>query len=202
MADTRYYEGMFLVESHWGIKSKDEVIETITKWIEKYEGKVIRIEKWLEKKLAYSIKIERTKHKKGVYFLSILELPPKAIKEIYQEVKLNTRFLRAMLMQKEKEEIDKIFLKFPTLEQWRRIITKGGDYFEQVSQLFAEKAKVEAKARAEAEADAQKILEDRRKGKVIASFDEEKDFEAMKKKEKEKEKEKEKKKKKESPKDK
>ena len=190
MTNTRFYEGMFLVDSSWANRSKDEVIETITGWIEKFNGKILRLEKWEERKLAYAIKIERTIHKRGVYYLGAIELPPKAVNEIYSEIKLNTNFLRAQFLQRSASEIDRIYLPFPTLEQWRRIITKNEDYFDQVRDLFKEKAKAEASHKAEVEADAQKIIEERKQGKIVASFDEEQDFEKMKKKEKEEKEEK------------
>ena len=178
----RFYEGMFLVDSSWANKAADEVVATITELVEKYNGSIIRLEKWEERKLAYSIKIERTIHKRGVYYLSALKLEPSSVNKIYNDIKLNTSFIRAQLIVKQEDEIDKIFLPFPTLEQWRRIITKDGDYFDQVKKLFEEKRKEEAKQKAEVEVEARKIIEERKKGIIISSFDEEKDFEDMRKK--------------------
>ncbi|MCD4658181.1 MAG: 30S ribosomal protein S6 [Planctomycetes bacterium] len=178
----RFYEGMFLVDSSWANKQADEVVAAITEMVDRYNGSRIRLEKWEERNLAYSIKIERTVHKRGVYYLSALKLEPSSINKIYHEIKLNTSFIRAQFLQKREDEIDKIFLQFPTLEQWRRIITKDVDYFDQVKKLFQEKKKEEAKQKAEVEVEAQKIIEERKKGIIISSFDEEKDFEDMRKK--------------------
>lgn len=122
---TRFYECMFLVDANWASNDFDGVVASIEEKVTKHGGTIRRLERWQDerqRRLAYPIKRERVLHKFGAFILCALELPPEAPREIAREVELDSHFLRALILQRRDDEIDRIFESFPETDSRGRPI--------------------------------------------------------------------------------
>ena len=93
----RLYEAMILIEAGRAKANHDEIVEEITKTIERFGGQVVNCEKWDERKLAYAIKRQR----RGVYLLSHFTAPPEAIVRIERAFAISETFLRVLVTRDE-----------------------------------------------------------------------------------------------------
>ncbi|MFQ5428757.1 MAG: 30S ribosomal protein S6 [Phycisphaerae bacterium] len=101
----RVYEGLFLLDpalaSDWPAAEAE-----INRVLSRAEARLIGLRNWDERKLAYQI----GRHKRGLYALSYFEAEPQRIADIERDVQLGEKFLRALIVRKEKmneEEISK-----------------------------------------------------------------------------------------------
>lgn len=89
----RHYEIIFMVHTDQS-EQVSKIIEHYTTMITKNSGYVHRLEDWGRRQLAYPIK----KLHKAHYVLMNIETSTKILKEIIQDLKLNSAILRNMIL--------------------------------------------------------------------------------------------------------
>lgn len=91
------YELVVIVDAASTAQQKDEVLNSVAKSIEKFDGKVINSEVWMEKqKFTFEIKNRR----EGTYYLVKFESDGAQNKELNQALRLNEDILRFSVIQK------------------------------------------------------------------------------------------------------
>jgi ribosomal protein S6 len=93
-ANTRLYEGMFLVSSSRAARDWEGTLKTIRTILERADCRIVSMDKWDERRLAYDIK----GHGRGTYILSFFEADARKIKGIERDVLLSDRILRALIL--------------------------------------------------------------------------------------------------------
>jgi len=95
MAQTRTYEGMFLVDG--GQPDFKVASEPIEAALRRTEAQVMSIRPWEDRRLAYDIR----GRKRGLYILAYFKVDPLRVVEIEQECQLDERVLRTLILARE-----------------------------------------------------------------------------------------------------
>jgi len=93
----RKYELVVIINPDLEEKKTKELIDKIKGWVEKENGKVVKLNQWGKKTLIYLIK----KHQNGFYFLLELELEGTAAQKIEKKVKLEEEIIRYLMVRKD-----------------------------------------------------------------------------------------------------
>ncbi|MGA2265497.1 MAG: 30S ribosomal protein S6 [Phycisphaerae bacterium] len=101
---TKAYEGMFVVST---VGTDFEVSsEPVRNVLGRYQAETLMIKPWDERKLVYEIH----GHKRGLYILCFFRADPARIVEIEHDCQLDERFLRVLILRRDKltpEEIER-----------------------------------------------------------------------------------------------
>lgn len=95
---TRFYEGMFVVDSSKSGAEFPETVRLIAGILQRHHADIQRIEKWEERKFAYPIQGS----KRGIYILTYFETEGGEVAGIREDVRLNEDILRVLIMKPEK----------------------------------------------------------------------------------------------------
>ncbi len=87
------YEALFIIEPNAASERFDQVKNTISQDIEKYNGTIGEIKELGSKELCYSIK----RFTEGFYFLVEFTIEPKEILEIRSRFQLNADIIRFLI---------------------------------------------------------------------------------------------------------
>ena len=103
MENKRSYEGMFVL-STTGVDFQ-VASEPVRDILARYEAEVLMLKAWDERRMTYTI----NKHKRGLYILTFFKADPLKVVEIEHDCQLDERFLRVLILRREKltqQEID------------------------------------------------------------------------------------------------
>lgn len=98
------YEGMFLLDSSSDFEAASEPVKSI---LTRYGAELLAFKPWDDRKLAYEIR----GRKRGLYVLTYFKADPEKIVEIEHDCQLDERFLRQLILRKDRltqEQIDAV----------------------------------------------------------------------------------------------
>ena len=84
------YEGMYIVSALLNEDARTKTFDKIKEGITKRDGKILKVHDQGKRRLAYEIGSQ----KEGHYYLVYFDAPSSAIKEMWQELRLNENLIR------------------------------------------------------------------------------------------------------------
>lgn len=90
----RHYEVTFILPPALGEEETNNLQNNVQGWITDQGGEIVKVNHWGRRRLAYNIKT----YKEGYYILIEFDAPPSAIRELDRRMRLDTNFLRHLII--------------------------------------------------------------------------------------------------------
>jgi small subunit ribosomal protein S6 len=116
---TKTYEGMFLLDANNAdFQVASEPVRNI---LTRYEAEILSCKPWDDRKLVYDIR----GHKRGLYILTYFRADPLKIKEIEHDCELDERFLRQLILRRDRLSQEQIDAETPATSGVRPTVEIG-----------------------------------------------------------------------------
>ena len=92
------YELTLVLDGKAGAAKKKKVTESLDKIIKLFKGAIKESKEWGVKELAYKIGKSET----GLYLFFELELPPSAVKQLNEKLRVDSDIIRYLVVRKDK----------------------------------------------------------------------------------------------------
>ena len=106
MKQTQLYEGMYIISAQLSDDARQKTLDKIQAGITETGGEVLKVHDWGRRRLCYEI----NGHREGHYYLLYFNLPTEAVKELWEDYKLNEDLVRFVTLRAD-EVLEKIEFK-------------------------------------------------------------------------------------------